>query len=337
MTETAERSDTTLGQGHSARSGQGRRLAYVFVLPLLVAFVLFYLWPAFNTLVGSFFRWGLLDPWKITGPGEWEFVGFRNYLDTLTSPRFWNAVVNTLIWLVVFPVLVTLVSLLVSILIWQVPRGGSAFRTAFILPMTISLAAAGVIWTFMYDPDFGVLTRFVQWSGMAFEVDWGPITFRTADWLSNPGVIDLGFAQIRLINLSLIVAGFWAFTGFGVITFTAGLTAVPEELVEAARVDGARPHQLIRHILVPQLRGPMTIVATISVIFALRTFDIIWVITQGGPAEDSEVLAVLLWKQAFVFLDSPQAGGATAIAIIMSVVLIAGAWPYLRQLAEEKR
>lgn len=335
MTGTAERSDTVTGR--SVRAGPGRRLAYAFVLPLLIAFTFFYLWPAFNTLVGSFFRWGLLDPWKITSPGEWEFVGLQNYLDTLTSPRFWNAVVNTVIWLVVFPLMVTVVSLLVSVLIWQVPRGGSAFRTAFILPMTISLAAAGVIWTFMYDPDFGVLTRFVQWSGIAFEVDWGPISFRTADWLSNPGVIDLGFSQIRLINLSLIVAGFWAFTGFGVITFTAGLTAVPEELVEAARVDGARPLQLVRHILVPQLRGPMTIVATISVIFALRTFDIIWVITQGGPAEDSEVLAVLLWKQAFVFLDSPQAGGATAIAIIMSVVLIAGAWPYLRQLAEETR
>jgi ABC-type sugar transport system permease subunit len=80
----------------------------------------------------------------------------------------------------------------------------------------------------------------------------------------------------------------------------------------------------------------MTVVATISVIFALRTFDVVWVITQGGPAQDSEVLAVLLWKQAFVFLDSPQAGLATAVAIIMSAVLIVGAWPYLRGLTREK-
>ncbi len=313
----------------------GRRLAYAFVAPLLAAFVLFYLWPALNTFLGSFFRWGLLRPWDLFDPTEWDFVGVQNYVDTLTSARFWNAVVNTVIWLVVFPVLVTGVSMMVSVMIWQVPRGGAALRTAFILPMTISLAAAGVIWTFMYDPDFGVLTRFVQWAGIDFAIDWGPVTFRTRDWLSDPGVIDLGFSQIRLINLSLIVAGFWAFTGFGVITFTAGLTAVPDELLEAARVDGARASQLIRHILIPQLRGPMTVVATISVIFALRTFDVVWVITQGGPAQDTEVLAVLLWKQAFVFLDSPQAGLATAVAIIMSAVLIAGAWPYLRDLAKE--
>ena len=318
-------------------SRQGSRLAYAFALPMLAIFTLFYLWPAFNTLVGSTFRWGLLNPWNIARPDDWDFVGLQNYVDTLSSARFWNAVLNTGLWLVVFPVMVTLVSMLVSILIWQTPRAGAAFRTVFILPMTISLAAAGVIWTFMYDPDFGVLTRFVEWAGIDFGVDWGPLHFQTSQWLSDPGVIDLGFSQIRLINLSLIVAGFWAFTGFGVITFTAGLTAVSEELVEAARVDGATARQVIRHILVPQLKGPVTIVGTISVIFALRTFDVVWVITQGGPAQDSEVLAVLLWKQAFVFLDSPQAGLATALAIIMSIVLIVGAWPYLRDLTREQR
>ncbi len=287
--------------------------------------------------MGSFFRWGLLNPWSIARPSEWDFVGVQNYVETLTSARFWNAVVNTGIWLVAFPIMVTVVSMILSILIWQTPRAGTAFRTAFILPMTISLAAAGVIWTFMYDPDFGVLTRFVQWSGIDFSIDWGPIQFQTGQWLSNPGVIDLGFSEIRLINLSLIVAGFWAFTGFGVITYTAGLTAVSEELVEAAEVDGATVPQVVRHILIPQLKGPSTIVATISVIFALRTFDVVWVITQGGPAQDSEVLAVLLWKQAFVFLDSPQAGLATAVAIIMSAALVVGAWPYLRGLTKGPR
>lgn len=287
--------------------------------------------------MGSFFRWGLLNPWSIARPSAWDFVGVQNYVETLTSARFWNAVVNTGIWLVAFPIMVTVVSMVLSILIWQTPRAGTAFRTAFILPMTISLAAAGVIWTFMYDPDFGVLTRFVQWSGVDFSIDWGPIQFQTGQWLSNPGVIDLGFSEIRLINLSLIVAGFWAFTGFGVITYTAGLTAVSEELVEAAEVDGATVPQVVRHILIPQLKGPSTIVATISVIFALRTFDVVWVITQGGPAQDSEVLAVLLWKQAFVFLDSPQAGLATAVAIIMSAALVVGAWPYLRGLTKGPR
>jgi ABC-type sugar transport system permease subunit len=327
----------TSEQAPAPARSPGRWLAYAFVGPLLVAFILFYLWPALNTVLGSLFRWGLLRPWDLFTPSEWDFVGLQNYIDTLTSGRFWNAVVNTVVWLVVFPLLVTGVSLLVSVLIWEAPRAKGLFRTAFILPMTISLAAAGVIWTFVYDPDFGVLTRFVTWVGLDFAIDWGPIEFQTAAWLSDPGVIDLGFTQIRMINLSLIMAGFWAFTGFGVITFTAGLTAVPDELMEAARVDGARTGQIVRHIILPLLRGPSLIVATISVIFALRTFDVVWVITQGGPAQDSEVLAVLLWKQAFVFLDSPQAGLATSVAVIMSVVLVIGAWPYLRDMMREAR
>ena len=159
--------------------------------------------------------------------------------------------------------------------------------------------------------------------------------FQTGQWLSDPGVIDLGFAQIRLVNVSLVVAGFWAFLGFGVVTITAGLTAVPDELVEAARVDGATARKIIRHVLVPALRGPLIIVATISVIFSLRTFDIVWVITQGGPAQDSETLAVLLWKQAFVFLDSPQAGHAAAVAVILSTVLVVGASGHLRNLGKQ--
>lgn len=317
-------------------SGSGRRwVPYAFVLPLVVVFAAFYLWPAVNTVIGSLFRWSLLNPWSIAAPGAWDFVGLQNYVQVLTSDAFWNAVVNTVVWLVLFPLLVTGFSLLVSLAIWYTPRGGTGFRTAFILPMTISLAAAGVIWSFVYNPDFGVLTAVLDTLGLRGAIDWGPLHFQTDNWLSSPGYLDLGLVQIRFINVSLIVAGFWAFTGFGVITFTAGLTGVAEEMIEAARVDGARVYQLVRYVLVPALRSSVVVVATVSVIFALRTFDIVWVVTQGGPASDSEVLAVLLWKQAFVFLDNPQAGAATAVAVLMSAVLIVGAYPYLRTLLRE--
>ena len=121
------------------------------------------------------------------------------------------------------------------------------------------------------------------------------------------------------------------FSGFGVITLTAGLTAVSYELVEAAKVDGANAWQVARHVLVPALRGPLVVVGVVSVIFALRTFDIVYVMTEGGPAQDTMVLALLLWQQAFVFLDTPQAELATAVAVLLSVVLVAG-HRHLRQL-----
>ncbi|MQA76689.1 MAG: ABC transporter permease subunit [Solirubrobacterales bacterium] len=181
------------------------------------------------------------------------------------------------------------------------------------------------------------MTAVVERLGLTGSLHWGPLRLEAGNWLSDPGALTIGPIELRFVNLALVVAGFWAFTGFGVITITAGLTGVPEELVEAARIDGARTRQIVRHVLIPVLRGPLLIVATISVIFALRTFDIVWVITQGGPAQDSEVLAVLLWKQAFVFLDSPQAGLATAVAVLMALALVAGAYRYLRAMLDGDR
>jgi ABC-type sugar transport system permease subunit len=308
---------------------------YVFIAPLLAIFAGFYLWPALVTVLSSFFEWGLLRPWSPVEPDRWDFVGLSNYSATLTDPSFWNAALNTAIWLVVFPLLVVAFSLLVSILIWYVSRGGAAFRTVFVLPMTISLAAAGVIWSFVYNPDprVGTLNAVLDRLGI-LGADWrlGPLQLHIGAWLSDPGVLDLGFADIRLANLALIVPAFWVFSGFGVITLTAGLTAVSYELVEAAKVDGANPWQVARYVLVPALRGPLVVVGVVSVIFALRTFDIVYVMTEGGPAQDTMVLALLLWQQAFAFLDTPQAGLATAVAVLLSAVLVAGSYRYLRQL-----
>jgi ABC-type sugar transport system permease subunit len=317
------------------RSRPERFAPYIFVAPLLAVFALFYLWPALVTVLSSFFRWGLLRPWSPVEPDRWWFVGLDNYTATLTDASFWNAVLNTAVWLIVFPLLVVGFSLLVSILIWYTSRAGAVFRTVFILPMTISLAAAGVIWSFVYnvDPQIGVLNAVLDRLGI-LGADWrlGPLELHPGAWLSNPGVLHLGFADIRLTNLVLVVPAFWAFTGFGVITLTAGLTAVPYELVEAAKVDGANAWQAARHILVPALRRPLVVVGVVSVIFALRTFDIVYVMTGGGPAQDTMVLALLLWQQAFAFLDTPRGGQATAIAVLMSAVLVAGSYPYLRQL-----
>jgi raffinose/stachyose/melibiose transport system permease protein len=307
-----------------------RRVAIWFMAPVLVPFALFYLWPAFNTLAGSLYEWTVFRPFRATSPTARPFVGLDNYTDVLTSDRFWDAALNTAVWLVLFPLLTTTVSLAISILIWHVTRGARLFRTMFVLPMTISLTAIGVIWKLMYNPDYGTVDGLVRATHTNGSVDVGPLHAQASNWLSNPGSLDLGFAELSLVNVSLIVAAFWALTGFGVITYTAGLTAIPTEVMEAAQIDGAGWLTVVRYILLPLLRRSTVIVAVVSVIFALRTFDIVWVMTGGGPANDTEVLAVLLWKQAFAFLDSPQAGQAATIAVLMAAVMVVAAFPYLR-------
>jgi ABC-type sugar transport system permease subunit len=314
--------------------GSETRLAYLFLAPMLVIFAGFYLWPALATFMSSFFTWGMLNPWRVEQPDMWVSAGVSNYTTTLTSADFWNAALNTVVWLFVFPVLVVTVSLALSLLIWEAKRGAGIFRSAIILPMTISLAAVGVIWGFIYnpDPDKGLLNAGLRLVGIGnADLKLGPLELHIGRWLSNPGVLHLGGLDIRLTNIMIIIPAVWAFVGFGVITFTAGLTSVPGELLEAAKVDGASRWQTIRHVTLPSLRPSVIVVTVISVIFALRTFDIVFVTTGGGPAQDTKVLGLLLWQQAFQFLDSPKAGQAAAIAIIMSVVLIAGAMPFLRK------
>jgi ABC-type sugar transport system permease subunit len=312
----------------------GRWAPYLFIGPLVLVFAGFYLWPALQTVVSSFFEWGLLNPWSATDPESWDFVGLDNYAITLSDPSFWNAALNTVIWLIMLPLLVGVVSLALAILVWFIAGGSSVYRSVFVLPLTISLAAIGVIWTFVYnpDPDVGVIGAVLRLVGLEdVDVDLGWFALHLGDWLSDPGHLDLGPVHIRFVNLAVIIPAFWAFTGFGVITFTAGLTALPNDLVEAAKMDGAGPLQIVRHVIIPSLRGPMIVVLVQMVIFALRTFDIVYVMTGGGPAEDTMVLALLLWLKAFEFLDTPQAGESAAIAVLLSLVMVIGAYPYLRR------
>ncbi|HEY7597698.1 MAG TPA: sugar ABC transporter permease [Actinophytocola sp.] len=317
-----------------ARRRRGDRVAWLFVAPLALIFAGFYLWPAVQTILSSFFEWSLLAPFDPLDTSTWYPVGTDNYTAALSSDSFWNAAFNSLVWLIVFPVLVTGSALLVSVLIWHLGRFAPVFRTVFILPMTISLAAAGVIWSFVYnsDPDVGLLNAVLRVLRLDIAFDLGPLHVRTGEWLADIGSLDLGFAQLRLVNLALILPAVWAFAGFGVVTFTAGLSSLPGELVDSARIDGCRAGQVVRHVLIPHLRKPLIITYVVSVIFALRTFDIVYVMTEGGPAQDTTVLALLLWQQAFAFLTEPRAGVGAAIAVLMAVVMVFLAYPYLRSL-----
>lgn len=311
--------------------------AYLFVLPALVIFALFYLYPALNTLASSLFRWSVLSPWQPFDPSTWRFVGLENYTIVFADRRFWNSALNTGVWLLLFPLISTAFSLLVAVLIWQIRLGARLFRSVFVMPMTVSLTAAGVLWALVYNPDFGVLTAATRAVGLdGAQLRLGPLEFRFADWLSNLGTLQLGFAELSLVNLAVIAPAFWALTGFGVVVFTAGLSSLEQELVEAARVEGANARQVLRHVVIPSLRGAMIIVGVVFVIYALRTFDVVWVTTRGGPGTDTEVVAVLLWRKALEFFDTPSAGQATAIAVLLSAVMVAGAYPYLRSLLRER-
>ncbi|MGI5133747.1 carbohydrate ABC transporter permease [Streptomyces sp. CA-106110] len=331
---------TPTAPGGTRTAGKrGSRTGYAFVTPLMVVFALFYLWPVLQSVLSSFFTWGLLRPWNLFDRSTWQFAGMANYRHTLSDPDFWHAGANSLLWLILFPLMVVGISLVAAVAIWHARRWSVVFRTVFVLPMTISLAAAGVIWSFVYNPDahIGVLNAVLKALHLQGTLNIGPLHLKTTgQWLADPGTLNLGFYDIRLVNVFVIIAAAWAFAGYGVITFSAGLASLPQELVDSARVDGCGPLQVVRHVIVPHLRQPMRIVFVVSVIFALRTFDIVYVMTSGGPGTDSTVLGLLPWQEAFAFLTSPQAGQGAAVAVLMSAVLIVLGFPYLKSMLPRK-
>jgi ABC-type sugar transport system permease subunit len=325
--------------GRTRTAGKSGRTGYAFVTPLMAVFALFYLWPVVQSVLSSFFTWGLLRPWNLFDRSTWQFAGTANYRHALSDPDFWHAGADSLLWLVLFPLLVLGISLVVAVTIWHARRWSGVFRTVFVLPMTISLAAAGVIWSFVYNPDahIGVLNAVLKALHLQGTLDVGPLHLKTTgQWLADPGTLNLGFYDIRLVNVFVIIAAAWAFAGYGVITFSAGLASLPQELVDSARVDGCGPLQVVRHVIVPHLRQPMRIVFVVSLIFALRTFDIVYVMTSGGPGTDSTVLGLLPWQEAFAFLTSPQAGQGAAVAVLMAAVLVALGFPYLKSMLPGK-
>lgn len=220
------------------------------------------------------------------------FVGLENYEWFFTRNDTLIALRNNALWVVLLTVLVVGIGLLVAVLVDHVTYE-STVKSVVFLPMAISFVAAGVIWRLMYelDPNTGTLNAALTGVG-------GP---RVA-WLSTP----------PWNNLMLIIVGVWLMTGFAMVILSAGLKGIPIELLEAARMDGANERQIFRRIILPLLAPTMAVVSTTVVIFALKTFDVVYVMTNGNF--ETEVIANRMYKELFT---NGQQGRAAAVAVVL--------------------
>lgn len=234
------------------------------------------------------------------GLGTPEWIGLANYRTMFTDPDLVGALTNTLLWVVGLVTLPVALGLLIAVLTYG-HRFGTLLRLPFLLPYAISGVAVGVIWGFVLQTD-GAL-------GQALGVHTG--------WLlSGPGN-----------TLMMIVATSWQAAGVNALLFVIGLQSIPPEPLEAARLDGASGWRLFVHQLWPQLRPITTVVVGLSIVASLKTFDVVWVMTQGGPGTESETLALSMYKETFVLNDYGQ---GSAIALFLSLVTFAASVLYLR-------
>ena len=226
-----------------------------------------------------------------------EFVGVDNYAGLVSNDTFWNAILNTALWIVFFAGIVVIFGLIIAVLADRV-RYESVVKGLIFIPLAISFVAAGVIWSFIYDfsPARGSLNAATGLIGIE------PQSWLTV-WPRN--------------TFMLIIVGVWMWVGFATVILSAGLKGISSELLEAARMDGASELQVFYRIILPLLAPTIAVVATTIVITALKTFDIVYVMTNGQYG--TEVIGTLFYHARFVNFD---AGTAAAVAIILLLTII---------------
>lgn len=270
-------------------------VGYLFVLPIVVFFAIFVAYPFGHSFYISLTQW--------TGYGHADFVGFRNFRSLSTDPVFWKSLRITFLFTAVTTVLQTVLPLLMAVFINIGWRFGVLFRTLLFIPAVVSLVVTGVLWQLIYDPNFGLLNRFLDGIGL------GSLSHA---WLADSKTA-LG---------ALIVVSLWQSLGLFMLVFLAGLQGIDPTLYEAARIDGATARQRFFSVTVPMLRIVTGVVLILNVINGFKAFDTIYVMTGGGPNHATEVLGTYLYGLAFGSNAgaTPSLGYATAVSMIVFVL-----------------
>ena len=275
----------------------------VLLTPALTVFSIFVIWPLLNSFRYSFTNWNGFNP-------NYKFVGLDNFAKIFTDPNFVTATVNTAIWMVAALLLPTLLGLALALLLNTGLRGASIFKSIFYLPICLSAVIVGQIWIWIYQPDWGLLNNVVAYiTGSKFDFAW----------LAQPSTA-LG---------SVILAWSWQQTGLAMVIFLAGLTSIPRDLLEAADIDGVKRWKQIIHIVLPMLRPATVVVVALSVINSLKGFDILYIMTGGGPFQSSNTLAFFMYEESF---RKYRMGYGSAIAVVLFLVALSIIFVYFRQL-----
>lgn len=277
---------------------RGGAAPYLFLFPYLVVFLAFRLGPSLAGLGASF------TTWHIVGAAKW--VGFDNYKALFHDRLFWTALKNTLYFLVLSAPVQVLLALALALLLNQKLRGRAVVRTIVFAPYAVMSTVVGVIWNWMYDSNFGLINDWLVGFGLP-----------RIQWLTSEGTAMPAIA----------IATIWWLVGFNMVLFLAGLQDIPEELYEAARIDGAGGWQIIRYITWPLLLPTTFVVVMLTIITAFQVFDQVYVMTGGGPINATLTMVQYLYVQGF---EQFNLGYASAIGVIVFLVLIGFAWLQFR-------
>ena len=266
---------------------------YLFFIPGLILYSIFFLYPTVSALFFSFTNWdGFSD--------AFEFVGFHNYERAFTGDSIFRKTIgNNLKFMFVVVIFQTIVALIFAMLVIKNTKTNTFLRALYFFPTILSSVSVAFIWSFIYDPSLGILNRGLETIGL---------DFLAQNWLGN--------ANIAIYSLAITQV--WFHAGQMLIVFVAGLQAIPQEMYEVAKIEGATKWQTFRLVTWPLLAPSATIVVAYTTIQSFKAFDLVFAMTSGGPNNSTEIIATYIYEVAF---RGYQFGYASAISVIFMVII----------------
>ena len=258
----------------------------VFILPAVIGTFIFIVIPVFCSFGLSFTKWDLLNPI--------QFVGLQNYKELFSEALFYKLLLNTVVYAVSVSVLVVIIPLILAAILNSKIRGSEFYKTAYFLPFITPMIVIGIIWEWIFDPNIGVLNNILN-----LHINW---------------LYDVHYAMPALIIVSV-----WKLIGYNMIIFLSSISGVSQSLFEAAKIDGATPVQIFKNVTVPMLSPTIFFVVIITAISSFQVFDLIYLMTQGGPLDSTNVLVYAIYKNAFEYFN---VGKASAIAYVLFTIIL---------------
>ncbi len=277
--------------GTSRRQRRNTIAFIAFIAPNFILLSIFTFWPIIYSLYLSFFKWNMISPVK-------KFIGMQNYSSLMQDPVFWKVVKNTF-YLAAGTVFIKLaIALMLALLLNRRMRGRNLYRAIIFSPTFTTSVAVAMVWGWILDPTYGLFRVFINAVGL-----------RSPNWLTD----------IHWALPAVIIVIIWRSLGYDMVFFLAGLQSIPKDLYDAAKVDGASKLQLFRYVTFPLLSPTTFFLTIVSVIGALKAFDIIAIMTDGGPMNSTNVFVLYLYQNAFEWFKT---GYASAIALILFLLIM---------------
>lgn len=260
--------------------------AWIFILPALLGTLIFIIIPVLCSFGLSFAKWDLLTPI--------QYVGLSNYTDLFKENLFWKILCNTLVFALSVSVLGVIIPLVLASILNNKIRGCELFKSSYFLPFITPMVVVGIVWAWIFDPNIGLLNQFLH-----IHINW---------------LYDSKFAMPALIIVSV-----WKLIGYNMIIFLSGFSSVSQSLFESAKIDGANSYQIFKNITIPLLSPTIFFVVIVTAISSFQVFDLIYLMTEGGPFDSTNVLVYAIYKNAFEYFN---VGKASAIAYVLFVIIL---------------